>query len=57
MNLTPLDIHQQKFRTRIRGFDVREVDAFLEQMANVFESLQRTQKSMQEEVRRLEMEI
>ena len=26
MNLTPLDIHQQKFRTRIRGFDIREVD-------------------------------
>ena len=57
MNITPLDINQQKFRTRIRGFDVREVDAFLEQMANVFESLQRTQKSLQEEVRRLEMEI
>ena len=57
MNITPLDIHQQKFRTRIRGFDIREVDAFLEQMANAFESLQRTQKSLQEEVRRLEMEI
>ena len=57
MNLTPLDIHQQKFRTRIRGFDVREVDAFLEQMASVFEALQRTQKSLQEEGRRLEMEI
>jgi cell division initiation protein len=57
MNITPLDIHQQKFKTRIRGFDIREVDAFLEQMANVFESLQRTQKKLQEEVRRLEMEI
>ena len=57
MKITPLDINQQKFRTRIRGFDVREVDAFLEQMANVFESLQRAQKSLQEEVRRLEMEI
>ena len=57
MNLTPLDIQQQKFKTRIRGFDVREVDAFLEQVANVFESLQRTHKGMQEEVRRLEIEI
>ena len=46
MNLTPLDIQQQKFKTRIRGFDVREVDAFLEQVANVFESLHRTHKSM-----------
>jgi cell division initiation protein len=57
MNITPLDIQQQKFKTRIRGFDVREVDAFLEQVANVFESQQRTHKDMQEEVRRLELEI
>ena len=57
MNITPLDIQQQKFKTRIRGFDVREVDAFLEQMANGFESLQRTHKDLREEVRRLELEI
>ena len=57
MNITPLDIQQQKFKTRIRGFDVRDVDAFLEQMANVFESLHRTHKDMQEEVRRLQLEI
>jgi len=57
MNITPLDIQQQKFKTRIRGFDVREVDAFLEQVANVIESLQRTHKDAQEEVRRLELEI
>jgi len=57
MHITPLDIQQQKFKTRIRGFDVREVDAFLEQMANGFESLQRTHQNLQEEVRRLELEI
>ena len=57
MNITALDIQQQKFKTRIRGFDVREVDAFLEQVANGFESLQRTHKDLQEEVRRLELEI
>ena len=57
MSITPLDIQQQKFKTRIRGFDVREVDAFLEQMASVFESLHRTHKDMQEEVRRLQLEI
>jgi len=57
MNITPLDIQQQKFKTRIRGFDVREVDAFLEQMANGIESLQRTHVELQEEVRRLELEI
>ena len=57
MNITPLDIQQQKFKTRIRGFDVREVDAFLEQMANGFESLQRTHKDLHDQVRRLELEI
>ena len=57
MNLTPLDIQQQKFKTKFRGFDVREVDAFLEQVAGVFEEMQRTHKDLQEEVRRLELEI
>ena len=57
MNLTPLDIQQQKFKTRFRGFDIREVDAFLEQVAGVLEGLQRTHKDLQEEVRRLELEI
>ena len=57
MNITPLDIQQQKFKTRIRGFDVREVDAFLEQVASAFESLQKTHMGRQEEVRRLELEI
>jgi cell division initiation protein len=57
MNITPLDIQQQKFKTRIRGFDVREVDAFLEQVAGAFEMLQKTHKGRQEEVRRLELEI
>ena len=57
MNMTPLDIQQQKFKTKFRGFDIREVDAFLEQLANVFEGMQRTQTDLQEEVRRLELEI
>jgi cell division initiation protein len=57
MNLTPLDIQQQKFKIKFRGFDAREVDAFLEQVAGVFEGMQRTHKDQQEEVRRLELEI
>lgn len=57
MNLTPLDIQQQKFKVKFRGFDVREVDVFLEQVAGVFEGMQRTHKDLQEEVRRLELEI
>ena len=41
---------------RFRGFDVREVDAFLEQMADAFEALQQECNALQEEVRRLKLE-
>lgn len=57
MKITPLDIQQQQFKTRFRGFDVREVDAFLEQMAETFETLQKTNQNLRDEVRRLELEI
>ena len=57
MKITPLDIQQQQFKTRFRGFDVREVDAFLEQMAETFESLQKQNQILGDEVRRLELEI
>ncbi len=57
MKMTPLDIQQQQFKTRFRGFDVREVDIFLEQTAGAFETLQRENEDYQEEIRRLELEI
>ena len=57
MKITPLDIQQQQFKTRFRGFDIREVDAFLGQMAETFESLQKENQNRGNEVRRLELEI
>ncbi|MCK5203413.1 MAG: DivIVA domain-containing protein [Desulfobacterales bacterium] len=57
MKITPLDIQQQQFKTRFRGFDIREVDAFLEQMAETFESFQKENQNRGDEVRRLELEI
>ena len=57
MKMTPLDIQQQQFKTRFRGFDVREVDTFLEQTAGAFETVQRENEDSQEEIRRLELEI
>ena len=56
MKLTPLDIQQQQFVMRFRGFDVREVDLFLEQMASTFEQLQRDNESLKEEILRLRRE-
>ena len=57
MKVTPLDIQQQQFKTRFRGFDIREVDTFLEQMAETVESLQKENQNLGDEVRRLELEI
>ena len=57
MKMTPLDIQQQQFKTRFRGFDIREVDAFLEQMVEVVETYQRENDNCSEEIRRLELEI
>lgn len=56
MKLTPLDIQQQRFAVRFRGFDVREVDLFLEQMANTLEQLQRENEAFKEDIRRLRLE-
>jgi len=56
MKLTPLDIQQQQFKTRFRGFDVREVDGFLEQMSGAFEKALSENESLHEEIRRLKLE-
>jgi len=39
MDLTPLDIRNQKFGKKVNGFDPGEVQAFLNQVATTFESL------------------
>jgi cell division initiation protein len=56
MTITSLDIQQHQFKTRFRGFDIREVDTFLEQMADAFESLQRENKNLREDIKRLKIE-
>jgi cell division initiation protein len=57
MKITPLDIQQQQFRIRFRGFDIREVDAFLEQLTDAFKSLEWENQNRHEEIRRLKLEI
>ncbi len=57
MNLTPLDIQQQQFRIRFRGFDIHEVDRFLEQLSEAFTAMQSENKELREEMRRLKLEI
>jgi cell division initiation protein len=57
MRLTALDIQHQKFKTRLRGFDIQEVDAFLEQVTRAFEELQGENQQLKNRVERLEDEI
>jgi cell division initiation protein len=57
MAVTPLDIQQQQFRVKFRGFDVREVDAFLEQMADAFEALEKESNDQTANIQRLTREI
>jgi len=39
MDLTPLDIRNQKFGKKVNGFDPAEVQAFLNQISTAFENL------------------
>ncbi|MBI9082436.1 MAG: DivIVA domain-containing protein [Desulfobacterales bacterium] len=57
MKLTPLDIQHQQFRVRFRGFDIQEVDAFLEQMAEAFEAMQEESARLNDTILRLQREI
>lgn len=57
MKITPLDIQQQQFRVRFRGFDVREVDNFLEQIVDEFEAMIRENADQQKDIQRLRGEI
>ena len=57
MKMTPLDIQQQKFRTSLRGCDPREVNFFLERVADAFEELERQNQNLNDDTRRLEQEI
>jgi len=52
MKITPLDIQQQQFRVRFRGFDMVEVDNFLDLLANEFEELLKEKSRIGEEERR-----
>jgi len=50
MQITPLDIQQHQFRVKFRGFDVHEVDLFLEDVADVYESLLQVKQGLEEKV-------
>lgn len=51
MRLTPLDIRQQQFTVRMfRGLDPQEVDAFLDEVADDYETMLRENALLREQV-------
>jgi cell division initiation protein len=50
MRLTPLDIQQMVFKTRMRGYDCQEVKHFLEDLAQTVESLNHENGALREKV-------
>ncbi len=57
MRITPLDIQQKQFPTKFRGFDIEEVDSFLELIREEMEDLLRDNASLREEVKRVEKQL
>ncbi len=56
MKTTPIDIQQQQFKVKFRGFDIHEVDSFLEEMADTFEVMQHQIGNLNDKIHRLELE-
>jgi cell division initiation protein len=56
MGITPLVVRQKEFTTRFRGFDVQEVDYFLEDITVELNNLNNTIQSLQEKNHRLNLE-
>ena len=54
MNVTPLDLRQQRFNTRLRGFDRTEVVAFLAEVADDYEQALREADRLRQDLARME---
>ena len=54
MNVSPLDLRQQRFRTAFRGFDRIEVSSFLAAVADDYEQALRETDRLRQDLARLE---
>lgn len=50
MKITPLDIQQARFKVRMRGYDRKEVDSFLDAVTDDYEALVRENNTLREKV-------
>ena len=57
MKITPLDIQQMVFRTKLRGYDREEVNRFLEELAQTVETLNRDNAMLRERLAMTEQQV
>ncbi|MBN2103184.1 DivIVA domain-containing protein [bacterium] len=57
MRLTPLEIKKQRFKTKVRGFDPMEVEAFLEMLADEYETVLNERNRLSEELSKLKTQL
>ena len=57
MKLTPLDIQQMAFKVRFKGYDRRDVDRFLEEVAQTVEVLNRENAALRERLAVTEVQL
>jgi cell division initiation protein len=50
MKITPLDVQQQEFKSRFRGYDPEEVDAFLRTVSEALEDLVKENAALKEQL-------
>jgi cell division initiation protein len=56
IKITPDDIQEKRFPVRFRGFDIREVDLFLEKLSEAFEALTIENGNLKDKIDRLNLE-
>ncbi len=57
MDITPLDVQNRQFRVKFRGFDVKEVDSFLEQVAATLQTLSENEQRLERAFGRSQREV
>lgn len=57
MKTSPQDIRQQQFKLKFRGFDIEEVDNYLELIAVELEELNKENDSLKSEIKKMAQEI
>jgi len=57
MKMNPVEIQERQFKIKFRGFDVREVDDFLERVARTYEGALAENQKLKEEINKINQNL